>query len=341
LSETQPTEFEPTYPEELAVEIGKTQPLRITAVAPEDLPAPSLEENQAAAVQAEATPVQEQDFDSAFAWLESLAARQGADEETLITPVEQRTEQAPEWVQHEVAQPLETQPEPPVAAEPVVIPVEELPPAEFAVESALETPQAEVPEWLQSIEEEAPVDEFELWKPEELVVEEPVQAEPEKEAPLPDWLQSVENEPQPETIPGTTEAMPDWLSSIAEDENGTLTAEPEPSVPTNDIRLAWEPEAGILETPEPAPVVPLSVPVSLEDLQEALNRGEIDPALEGYNQQIKKGTNLPETIHALREALYRYPVDISIWQTLGDAYAANNQLQDALDAYTKAEELLR
>ena len=43
----------------------------------------------------------------------------------------------------------------------------------------------------------------------------------------------------------------------------------------------------------------------------------------------------------LRDALYRYPVEVPIWQALGDAYMRANRLQDALDAYTKAEELLR
>jgi cytochrome c-type biogenesis protein CcmH/NrfG len=50
---------------------------------------------------------------------------------------------------------------------------------------------------------------------------------------------------------------------------------------------------------------------------------------------------LDEVIHDLREAIYRFPVDVSIWQTLGDAAMRANRLQDALDAYTKAEELLR
>jgi cytochrome c-type biogenesis protein CcmH/NrfG len=50
---------------------------------------------------------------------------------------------------------------------------------------------------------------------------------------------------------------------------------------------------------------------------------------------------LDEVIHDLREAIYRYPVEVIIWQTLGDAYMRTNRLQDALDAYTKAEELLR
>ncbi|NUM47670.1 MAG: hypothetical protein HUU38_23445, partial [Anaerolineales bacterium] len=37
----------------------------------------------------------------------------------------------------------------------------------------------------------------------------------------------------------------------------------------------------------------------------------------------------------------RYPVDIDLWLSLGDAYVKKNKLQDALDSYTKAEELLR
>ena len=83
------------------------------------------------------------------------------------------------------------------------------------------------------------------------------------------------------------------------------------------------------------------LPSSLAEVQNALNRGNLDKALDGYNSFIQNGQYLEETIHDLRDALYRYPVDISIWQALGDAYARNNQLQEALDAYTKAEELLR
>jgi cytochrome c-type biogenesis protein CcmH/NrfG len=50
---------------------------------------------------------------------------------------------------------------------------------------------------------------------------------------------------------------------------------------------------------------------------------------------------LAEVIQDLNEALYRYPVDVGIWQSLGDALMRTGQIQDALDAYTKAEELLR
>ena len=72
-----------------------------------------------------------------------------------------------------------------------------------------------------------------------------------------------------------------------------------------------------------------------------LSGNNIAGALGNYARLIKKGRFLDEVIHDLREILYRYPVDVDIWQSLGDAYMRANRLQDALDSYTKAEELLR
>jgi tetratricopeptide (TPR) repeat protein len=75
--------------------------------------------------------------------------------------------------------------------------------------------------------------------------------------------------------------------------------------------------------------------------QSELNRGDIPAAMDHYAKLIKRGKHLDETIRDLRESLYRYPVEVSIWQALGDAYMRANRLQEALDAYNKAEELLR
>ena len=80
---------------------------------------------------------------------------------------------------------------------------------------------------------------------------------------------------------------------------------------------------------------------ALTEAQNELTRGNISVAMEGYGKLIKKGKMLEEIIFDLREALYRYPVDVTIMQTLGDAYMRANRLQEALDSYTKAEELLR
>ncbi len=80
---------------------------------------------------------------------------------------------------------------------------------------------------------------------------------------------------------------------------------------------------------------------NLEKAQSFVESGDIKKAIEVYGHLIKKGQLLEGVVHDLRETTMRYPAEIGIWQLLGDAYMRVNRLQDALDAYTKAEELLR
>ena len=72
-----------------------------------------------------------------------------------------------------------------------------------------------------------------------------------------------------------------------------------------------------------------------------MDRGDIPAALEHYEKLIKKGKHLEDVIRDLNESLYRYPVEVGIWQTLGDAYMRSNRLKEALEAYNQAEELIR
>jgi tetratricopeptide (TPR) repeat protein len=88
------------------------------------------------------------------------------------------------------------------------------------------------------------------------------------------------------------------------------------------------------------PKIPQTYEELIDSANSSLMEGNLDDAVEVYCKLIKTGTNLDETIQSLRSAVYRYPAEVSIWQTLGDGYARNNRLQEALDAYTKAEELL-
>jgi cytochrome c-type biogenesis protein CcmH/NrfG len=80
---------------------------------------------------------------------------------------------------------------------------------------------------------------------------------------------------------------------------------------------------------------------SLGQAKAELDRGDIPAALDHYRKLIKKGKHLDETIRDLTESIYRYPVEVGIWQTLGDAYMRANRLKEALEAYNKAEELIR
>jgi DNA-binding SARP family transcriptional activator len=75
--------------------------------------------------------------------------------------------------------------------------------------------------------------------------------------------------------------------------------------------------------------------------RELLDKGSLDQAMASYAKLIKKGKLLEEVIEDLNEIVYRHPVDVIVWQTMGDAYMRSNRLQEALDSYTKAEELLR
>lgn len=79
----------------------------------------------------------------------------------------------------------------------------------------------------------------------------------------------------------------------------------------------------------------------LTQAKDELERGDIPAALEHYGKLIKRGKHLEETIRDLSDSIYRYPVEVGIWQTLGDAYMRANRLKEALDAYNKAEELIR
>jgi len=102
-----------------------------------------------------------------------------------------------------------------------------------------------------------------------------------------------------------------------------------------------EVQPALTPTVEPGPIGAEDPQAILSQAQTAMNDGQLTNAIAGYARLIESGELTNETIHDLRDASYRYPIDVGIWQTLGDAYIRMNHLQDALDAYTKAEELLR
>jgi len=112
-------------------------------------------------------------------------------------------------------------------------------------------------------------------------------------------------------------------------------------VPT-PVRL---PEPTAIELPEPE-VIELPAPAGeadplLVEARSALGRADIQAAVQHYQALIAKNASLHEVVKDLHNALYTYPVDVNIWLALGDAQMHAGEIQEALDAYTKAEELLR
>ena len=197
------------------------------------------------------------------------------------------------------------------------------------------------------------------------VLAEPTRIEPTRAT---DWqpAQTVETS-QPEPPAPEPVSVPDRQLVVEEKQPAApepVAQEPEPLPafePVVPMEVAEEkPEFVEKPAPEPeltpaAPPSPYREPVTrkgtgmltmpvdaiLGSARNELSRSNIPAALDTYAKLIKKGRFLDEVVHDLREALYRYPVEVNIWQSLGDAYMRSNRLQDALDAYTKAEELLR
>lgn len=79
----------------------------------------------------------------------------------------------------------------------------------------------------------------------------------------------------------------------------------------------------------------------LQAARQAVASGELPAAIQQYTSLINDKASLEEVIFDLNRMLQNRPDDIEIWQLLGDAYMRNNQLIEAMQAYNKAEELLR
>lgn len=395
---TPPVAEEPAAQKETAT----TQPVvipQITEVVPPERPAE---------VKAQASGASNQtDMDDAFAWLESLAAKQGAEADSLLVAPSDRQEAPPDWVQQQPVEPEVSQAA--VSTEPAAAqPAGESPvAAEFA-----QTSEAALPDWLKGLDTSAETSiEIPGATPEN--VEPPTkEAAQASETAISDWIRGLDEEKKPETPPapvkeeppaekppverrrlsrdfGHTRPLPSWLTSrtpppepekpapkpepatppeehplpdwLREEQASASSSEPPLMMPTasSDEGPAlpdWLKNIGT-EPEEPLPVTPILSPIlepilpalevsgepdeMLRQAQLELAKGHIDRALSVYDRLIQLEQHLEEIIHDLRDALYRYPVEISIWQTLGDAYIRNNRVQDALDAYTKAEELLR
>jgi len=124
-------------------------------------------------------------------------------------------------------------------------------------------------------------------------------------------------------------------------------------VPESALETPAQPQAEVKRQPEPEqpPQPPAPQPKAaskrprgfewLEAARAALASGNIAAAVKQYTRLIRRKYYLEEGIADLEEALVRYPVEVDLLQTLGDAYMRADRLGDALEAYNKAEALLR
>jgi tetratricopeptide (TPR) repeat protein len=275
-------------------------------------------------------------------WLAELS-----EAETEAPPAEE--EALPEWLTDSAANwiatlseetPAET-PEAPVQAEEEEMPVEEPVTDEPAAIETVEFPAwlmeeesaAESPDWVLEEPSEAPAATESIEVPSWILrkaPEESLAADLE----IPAWLM----EEAPEEALADDLEIPAWLA----EENLPAEEEPEDLTPAQEPEPAFEAEPEIESEPASEASLLVAAGEALTQARTTLARGEVAAANAHYARLIKTNQNIDEAITDITEALNtRYPVDIDLWLSLGDAYVKKSKLQDALDAYTKAEELLR
>lgn len=133
----------------------------------------------------------------------------------------------------------------------------------------------------------------------------------------------------------------------------TVVDEPTPDPSQGDGDGVVEPDLSVREelTPGPDPADesdPTDEPfeainLQSEDLASAasqLTKGNLDAALDEFSALIKQEAHLPEVISHLENLLKQHPTNKKAWRTLGDAHFNANHLQDALDAYSRADGLM-
>jgi hypothetical protein len=348
-----------TTPEELIGEVEKIQEeeqIIEPPVAEDIVMPPDIEEQKPESeVEEEESPL-EMSEEETFAWMESLAAGRGADPETLLTTPEERPETqpdqvSPDQVSHdEPERPVEDKPGdeasvPAVAAEEVhtkILSEEDLEPSTDTAETQ-EDSSTTIPDWMQ--EEAIPI---ESGQPQDTTVPAWVHetdiGEEDTTTPMDDSDESFESIPSLEEtehpddiiieeIIETESSDSDSVSTLDETISTATVEEPEQQIemPTSEDDLQ----------PVMTDEISADLSDSLQKAQNLLEGGQITEALTEYNELIKSKENLEQVIADLQQALETHPVNPEIWGTLGYAYQYSDRIRDALEAYTKAEELLR
>ena len=254
------------------------------------------------------------------------------EEETTEVTEELPKEELPDWIKE--ALPQDTIPE--TLTESEELAEAELPDwikGEFGESASEPTPAPEtaeekLPDWIgvdftqieeeESIEQEsgAPAEELPKWIKEEFVEETVIE-------------QSVAGiEPLSEELPIWEEEEPTPTIEGEQVEPGIEETGKQPVVETAGT---WQKEF------EP----PQETTNALNNARLALHGGELETALSAYAALIKQRQELDAIISDLSNAVYQYPMEIKMWIILGDAYMRKDLLAEALNAYNKAEELIR
>lgn len=279
---------------------------------------------------------------AALAWMESLAAKHGAEENTLYTKPEDREKEPPDWIkafQDDAERDNDQEKVSETSLPDDILSDLDMTPS-WLQELHLETSgHDEVPdEMIKGLKEFFdPSDEKEIFLEDESEISESLSVELQISEEVVEKAESVEELAEPEII--LESEMMETETYINESEE-KLSASQELESFT-DLQESMKPEEFISEPIEVETNAIPELSVDLAEAKLALSKGNIEDAVSIFSEHIKSKSSLDEIISELKNSLdHYYPIDISLWQTLGDAYFKKNQLKNALAAYSKAEELL-
>ena len=356
--------------ETLALEETEEPEPIIAEVEAEELPSPEDEDETLILEEAEepepiVAEVEAEELPSPEDEDETLILEEAEEPEPIVAEVEAEELPSPE-VEGETPVLEEAEEPEPAFAE---VEAEELPSPEDEDETLiLEEAEEPEPAFAEVEAEEllSPEDDEETLAPEEAEEPEPIVAEVEaEELPSPETADELlvseeteELEPEPsliesvdvntaslaqlERIPGVGFIIAQSILSHRETQGRFNNLEDLLSISEIDEATLEEiqPWVQIATEPEELPQEQIAKEPELVDAWRALQSGEISVAVEQYLPLIKEHKLLDSIIRDIKEAIRLYPTEISLFEVLGDACVRNNQLQDALDAYTQAEDLL-
>ncbi len=221
-------------------------------------------------------------------------------------------------------------------------------------EDETEAGDDETPDWMQAlrgIADDVPSsEESDEIKPDIQTESEQIKIEDEEpQFGLEEETEEVEKQEEPDVMVAVEQEEID--ESVEEEiaEHEIAQVESSDWVPEIDIdetsdtyKKAEEPIIHEISTPvAKPPVLEPGLAELLEEARRSLQDGDMDATSTIFKKLIRKGKNIPDVIKILKEGLEAHPIDVSLWQLLGDALMRDDKLSDAMEAYTNAEELIR
>jgi hypothetical protein len=149
-------------------------------------------------------------------------------------------------------------------------------------------------------------------------------------------VEPVIEEPAPAPVPERKPVVPKTVMPKP------VVATRTPAVkPVMAPRPVYRPEKPVVVANQPASQRKNAGAADLTRAREAAAHGDIATALRRYIKLINSNRALDQVSTDLKELVRKNPKNYLAWQTFGDARLRSNRIQEALDAYAKAADLLK